>query len=287
MMLKDNCFNIKQTINCDGKIINLSLPIVMGIINLTQDSFYDGGKYKTRWDVIKHAEKLLHEGATILDLGAASTRPGAPLINAEEEQTRLLPVLKDILKQFPSAIISIDTYNSSTVRAAVDNGAHIINDISAGSYDPEMFDAIADCNVPYIMMHIKGIPENMQKNIDYDDLVKEIIDYFSERIKKLNQAGVNDIILDPGFGFAKTLEQNYELLNKLDYFKIFELPILAGLSRKSMINKVLNVQPCDALNGTTTLNTIALTKGAKILRVHDVKQAVETIELINKLKETM
>lgn len=257
----------------------------MGIINLTPDSFYDGGKYKSNWEVIKQAEKLFYEGATILDLGAASTRPGSSLISPEEEQKRLFPAMEKILEKFPSAIISVDTYNSSTAGLAIENGAHIINDISAGSFDHNMFKTIAQQNVPYIMMHIKGTPENMQKNPVYDDLVEEIMNYFSERINKLKNLGVNDIIIDPGFGFGKTLEHNYELLNKLDYFKIFELPILAGLSRKSMINKVLEVSPENALNGTTVLNTIALTKGADILRVHDAKQASEAIKLIKKYSE--
>jgi len=286
-MVQDNFFNPKQTINCRGKIINLSSPVVMGIINLTPDSFYDGDKYKSNWDIIKQAEKLLHEGATILDLGAASTRPGAKIISSEEETKRLLPAMEAILKNFPSAFISVDTYNSATAVNAIENGAHIINDISAGNFDPNMFETIAQYNVPYIMMHIKGTPENMQKNPVYIDLVEEIAIYFKDKTEKLRQAGVKDIIIDPGFGFGKTVEHNYELLNKLEYFKIFELPIMVGLSRKSMINKVLDISPNEALNGTTALNTIALQKGANILRVHDVKQAVETIKLIKKYREVL
>ncbi len=283
-MVKDNYFNPKRTINCKGKIINLSSPVVMGIINIASDSFYDGGKYKNRWEVLKQSEKLLYEGAAIIDLGAASTRPGAKLVSPVEEQKNILPVLESILKNFSSAIISVDTYNSSTASAVIENGAHIINDISAGSFDPKMFDTIAQYNVPYIMMHIKGTPETMQKNPFYHDVVEEITGYFSVRTEKLKQLGVRDIIIDPGFGFGKTVEHNYELLNKLDYFKIFELPLMVGLSRKSMINKVLNVQPDGALNGTTALNTIALTKGAHILRVHDAKPAVEAIKLVEKYR---
>ncbi len=284
-MVKDNYFNSKRTINCGGKIINLSSPVVMGIINITPDSFYDGGRYKSIWEILKQSEKMLYEGASILDIGAVSTRPGAKLVSPDEEQQRILPVLESILKNFSSAVISVDTYNSSTASAVIKNGAHIINDISAGNFDPKMCETIARHNVPYIMMHIKGKPENMQKNPVYNDLVEEIFFYFSQKIEELRKAGVRDIIIDPGFGFGKTVDHNYELLKKLDYFKIFELPVVVGLSRKSMINKVLNIQPDDALNGTTVLNAIALTKGADILRVHDVKQAVEAIKLIEKYRQ--
>ncbi len=284
--MKDNYFNSKLTINCAGKIIKLSTPVVMGIINLTPDSFYDGGKYKSNWDVIKQAEQLLYEGATIIDMGAASTRPGAEIVSPIEEQKRLLPALETVLKKFPVAIISIDTYHSSTARLAIENGAHIINDIFAGSLDAKMFETVAQYNVPYIMMHIKGTPANMQKDPVYGDMVEEIIFYFSEKINKLQSLGVKDIIIDPGFGFGKTLEHNFELLNKLNYLKILELPLMVGLSRKSMINKVLGIAPEEALNGTTVLNTIALTKGADILRVHDVKEAAEAIKLVKKYRET-
>ncbi len=283
--MKDNYFNSKLTINCAGKIIKLSTPVVMGVINLTPDSFYDGGKYKSNWDVIKQAEQFLYEGATIIDMGAASTRPGAEIVSPIEEQKRLLPALESVLKKFPAAIISIDTYNSSTARLAIENGAHIINDIFAGNLDAKMFETVAQFNVPYIMMHIKGTPVNMQKNPVYSDLVEDIIFYFSEKINKLQSLGVKDIIIDPGFGFGKTLEHNYELLNKLNYLKILELPLMVGLSRKSMVNKVLGITPEEALNGTTVLNTIALTKGADILRVHDVKEAAEAIKLVKKYRE--
>lgn len=279
-MLKDTFFEPKTTLNCKGKIINLSAPIVMGVINIGPDSFYDGGKYSNKVQLLDRADQLLSQGATILDVGAASSRPGAQLINPELEKRRFLPSLEVILSKFPNAIISVDTYNSSVARAAVEHGAHIINDISAGNIDAKMFDTVAKLQVPYIIMHMKGIPENMQDNPVYDDPVKEIAFYFAKKVDKLRSLGVHDIVLDPGFGFGKSLEDNYRLLKGLDYFRIFDLPIMAGLSRKSMINKVLNTSPSEALNGTTVLNTIALQKGVKILRVHDAREAKEAIQLI-------
>jgi dihydropteroate synthase len=283
-MLQDTFFETKNTINCRGKIMNLSAPLVMGIVNLGPDSFYDGGKYVTRWDVMKRVEKLLTEGAAIIDLGAATTRPGAQLIDADTERKRLMPALDLIIKEFPEAIISIDTYNSPVAREAIEKGAHIINDISAGAFDPLMFPTIAHMQVPYIIMHIKGTPETMQVNPQYKDLIREITFYFAEKVGQLRKLGVHDIIIDPGFGFGKSLEDNYRLLNKLDYFKIFELPILAGFSRKSMINKVIKTNPAAALNGTTVLNTIALQKGASILRVHDAREAMEAIRMVETMK---
>ncbi len=283
-MLQDTFFETKSTINCRGKIINLSTPVVMGIINVGPDSFYDGGKYRTSWDIIKQAVKLLEEGAVIIDLGAASTRPGASLIDASDEKRYLMPALKTLVKELPHAVLSIDTYNADTANEALDAGAHIINDISAGTFDSRMFSVIASQQVPYVMMHIKGTPENMQKNPVYEDVVQEITAYFAEKIFRLREAGVHDIIIDPGFGFGKSLEDNFRLLNKLDYFKIFELPILAGVSRKSMINKVLGTSPQQALNGTTVLNTVALQKGANILRVHDALEAAQAIKLIRMLQ---
>jgi dihydropteroate synthase len=284
-MLKDTFFKTKSTLNCKGKIINLSTPIVMGVINFGPDSFYDGGKYRNKLDYIDRADELLGQGATILDLGAASSRPGASLIDPKLEKRRLLPALEIILKKFPDAIISIDTYNASVAEEAIEAGAHIINDISAGSIDEKMFEAVARLQVPYIMMHMKGAPENMQVNPVYEDPVREIIFYFAQKTDKLRQLGVHDIILDPGFGFGKNLEDNYRLLNGLDYFRIFELPLLVGFSRKSMINKVLGTSPDEALNGTTVLNTIALQKGAKILRVHDALEALEAIKIVEKLRD--
>ena len=284
-MLKDTFFKIKSTLNCKGKIINLSTPIVMGVINIGPDSFYDGGKYRNKLDYIDRADELLHQGASILDLGAVSSRPGASLIDAKLEKRRLLPALETILKKFPDAIISIDTYNASVAEEAIEAGAQIINDISAGSIDEKMFETVARLQVPFIMMHMKGTPENMQENPVYQDPVKEIVFYFAQKTDKLRQLGVHDIILDPGFGFGKSLEDNYRLLNGLDYFRIFELPIMVGFSRKSMINKVLGTKPEEALNGTTVLNTIALQKGAKILRVHDAREATEAIKIVEKLRD--
>jgi dihydropteroate synthase len=283
-MLQDTFFETKSTINCRGKIINLSSPVVMGVINLGLDSFYDGGKYITPWEVMKQAEKLLSEGALILDLGAATTRPGASIIDTEKERKRLMPFVELLVKEFPEAILSIDTYNSTVAREAIEKGAHIINDISAGAFDPNMFQTIEQLQVPYIIMHIQGTPENMQQNPVYDEIIKDITLYFAEKIFKLRELGVHDIIIDPGFGFGKTVEDNFRVLNKLDYFKIFELPILAGVSRKSMINRVLGTNPADALNGTTVLNTIALQKGASMLRVHDAKEASQAVKLIEMLK---
>jgi dihydropteroate synthase len=282
-MLQDTFFETKTTINCRGKIINLSVPLVMGVINVGPNSFYDGGKYRTRWEILKRADTLLNEGASIIDIGAATTRPGALLTTIASERKRLMPALDVLLKEFPDAIISVDTYHSSIAEEAIEKGAHIINDISAGAFDSNMFATVARLQVPYIIMHIQGTPENMQNNPQYDDIVKDITRYFADKIFHLRQLGLHDIIIDPGFGFGKSLEDNYELLNKLDYFKIFELPILVGLSRKSMINKVLGTTPDQALNGTTALNTVALEKGASILRVHDAREAAQAIQLIEML----
>ncbi len=285
-MAKDTIFCPKMTLNCGGKIINLSSPLVMGIMNITPDSFYDGGRYKHPFDAIKLAEKMLQEGAGILDLGAASSRPGAGHIDPKTEQERLMPALKAVIKQFPEAIISVDTYHSTTARLAIEAGAHMINDISAGRIDNKMFATMAELQAPYAIMHMQGTPANMQDKPQYNDVVREVAAFFSERITKLKSMGVHDIIIDPGFGFGKTLQHNYALLNKLDFFNIIGLPILVGLSRKSMINKVLGTKPTEALNGSTVLNTIALEKGADILRVHDVKEAVEAIKIVEYYKQS-
>ena len=285
-MLKDTFFKTKTTLNCKGKIINLSIPIVMGVINIGPDSFYDGGRYRNKLDYIGRADELLSQGAAILDLGAASSRPGASLIDPNLEKRRLLPTLETILNKFPEAIISIDTYNATVAEEAIKAGAHIINDISAGSIDEKMFETVARLQVPYIMMHMQGTPENMQDNPVYQDPVKDIVFYFAQKTDKLKQLGVHDIILDPGFGFGKSLEDNYMLLNGLDYFRIFDLPLMVGFSRKSMINKVLGTTPDEALNGTTVLNTIALQKGVKILRVHDAREAMQAIKISEKLRES-
>ncbi len=254
----------------------------MGILNITPDSFYDGGKYQTKKEILRKTRQMIKEGASIIDVGAYSSRPGAGHIKVEEEMQRLKIALEVIRTDFPDVIVSADTFRSSVASMAVkDYEVDIINDISAGSADENMFDTIAALNVPYIMMHIKGTPQNMQVNPTYDDVVGEIINYFSEKIQKAKLSGICDVIIDPGFGFGKTLEHNYRILSRLDDFKIFELPILVGLSRKSMIYKALDATPKEALNGTTVLNTIALMNGANILRVHDVKEAMETVKLFS------
>ena len=280
---KDTFFSRKKTINCGGKLLTIDKPLVMGILNITPDSFYDGGFYVSEIDQIKQTEKMLEEGADIIDIGAISTRPGAKEVSKEEELKKIVSLIELLLKNFPEINISVDTYRADVAKIAIESGAKIINDISGGVFDSKMFETVADLNVPYIMMHIKGTPENMQINPNYSDVVKEIIFFFSQQIDKLKKIGVNDVIIDPGFGFGKTLENNYELLKKLDNFKIFELPLLVGFSRKSMINNVLNTKPSEALTGTTVLNTIALMNGANILRVHDVKPAIEAIKIVNKL----
>lgn len=279
-MAKDTFFCPKMTLQCRGKIINLSTPKVMGILNISPDSFYDGGKFLTTQQLLKQAESMLHEGADIIDVGAVSTRPGAAIATAEEEQKRLIPAFRDLVREFPGAIWSIDTYHADTARKVYDEGAHIINDISAGAFDKEMFPTIASLQVPYIIMHIKGHPANMQENPIYNDLIQDVVAYFAEKLYQLQQLGVHDVVIDPGFGFGKTLEQNYHLLRELDFFRLFERPILAGISRKSMINKVLHTTPKDALNGTTVLNTLALERGASILRVHDVREARQAVDLV-------
>jgi dihydropteroate synthase len=272
-----------MTINCKGQLIDLSTPKVMGILNITPNSFFDGGKFKTETEILKQVEKMLTDGATFIDIGAYSSKPSAELVSEVEELNRILPVVKSISTHFPEAILSIDTFRSEITKICIENGASIINDISAGNLDPKMLETIAEYKVPYIMMHMRGTPQTMQTMTNYDNVVQELLFYFSEKIAKARSYGIDDLILDPGFGFAKTLEQNYEILQKLELFEITELPLLAGFSRKSMIYKTLESNAEQALNGTTVLNTIALTKGAKILRVHDVKEAVECVSLFNKL----
>jgi dihydropteroate synthase len=272
-----------MNINCKGQLIDLSVPKVMGILNITPDSFYDGGLYKNDKDILLQTEKMLNEGATFIDVGAYSSRPNAIHISEAEELKRMLPIVKLLVKHFPETNISIDTFRSAIAKQCIEAGAVLINDISAGQMDSNMMPTIAQLNVPYIMMHIKGTPQNMQQQTNYNNLVKEIIFYFSEHITEAKSHKINDIIVDPGFGFSKNLEQNYELLSKLELFNNLDLPILVGVSRKSMIYKLLDATPQEALNGTTTLNTIALTKGANILRVHDVKEAMECIKLTNQM----
>ena len=256
----------------------------MGILNVTPDSFYDGGKFVDEVNILRQVEKMLNEGADFIDVGGYSSRSDANDISDTEELARIIPVVKVLLKEFPSAIISIDTFRSSVAKAAVDVGAAIINDISAGELDKAMIETVAGLQVPYIAMHMQGTPQTMAQFTNYENVTKEIIDYFHRKISQLQHAGLKDIIIDPGFGFAKTVDQNFELLNKLDHLQIFEKPLLVGLSRKSMIWRTLKTTPESALNGTTALNTLALLKGASILRVHDVKEAKEVIQLIGQLK---
>jgi len=273
-----------MTINCKGNLIDLAAPKVMGILNITPNSFYDGGKFQEESVVLNQVEKILNEGATFIDIGAYSSKPNAEFVSEEEELQRILPILQQIIKQFPDIIVSIDTFRAEVAKQCVLNGAALINDISAGLLDEKMLPTVAELQVPYIMMHMKGNPQTMQSLAQYDDIVKEMIYYFSERIFEARKLGINDLIVDPGFGFAKTLEQNYEVMQKLDIFKQLELPLLVGISRKSMIYKTLETSAQEALNGTTFLNAIALEKGANILRVHDVKEAVEGLKLFEKLK---
>ncbi|WP_299226749.1 dihydropteroate synthase [uncultured Psychroserpens sp.] len=256
----------------------------MGILNVTPDSFYDGGNYKNSMAIVSQVKNMIEQGATFIDVGGYSSRPNADDISVAEELDRVVPIIELILKEFPETLISVDTFRSEVAEQAVNAGACLVNDISAGHLDENMLSTIAKLNVPYIMMHMKGTPQTMQQFINYSNLLKDILFYFSERMAKARALGIVDMIIDPGFGFAKTIAQNYELLNKLELLKITELPILVGLSRKSMIYKSLDISPEEALNGTTVLNTIALQKGATILRVHDVKEAMECITLTQQLQ---
>ncbi|MGQ1909403.1 dihydropteroate synthase [Marinifilum sp. RC60d5] len=278
---KTNCFNSDNlSIKCDNRVINLETPLVMGILNLTPDSFFDGGNYLDEDSIVKRAAQIINEGAEIIDLGAYSTRPGASQVSAREEYNRLAPAVSCIRKKFPEAILSIDTFRSDIASKIVNEfGSCIINDISGGTMDEKMYEAIAHLQVPYIMMHIKGTPQNMQQNPEYEDLMGEVMSFFARRIKIMNDLGVSNIILDPGFGFGKTIDHNYEILARMNEFLDFKLPLLIGLSRKSMIYKFLGGDPSTSLNGTTALNMMCLNKGASILRVHDVKEAVECVKL--------
>lgn len=255
----------------------------MGVLNITPDSFYDGGKHKNEKDLLVHVEKMLHDGATFIDVGGYSSRPNAEHITEDEELKRILPIVDLILKKFPETLISIDTFRSQIAKKCMEAGAALINDISAGKLDDNMLQTVADLKAPYIMMHMKGTPQNMLKQTDYNNVIKDVLFYFSERLAAAKQLGIIDVIIDPGFGFAKTRDQSFELLNHLELFKILEKPLLIGVSRKSMIYKTLQTTPDEALNGTTVLNTIALQKGASILRVHDVKEAMECITLVEAL----
>lgn len=272
-----------QTINCKGTLIDLVRPRVMGIINVTPDSFYDGGATTLEHQIIKQASQMLDQGATILDVGGYSSRPGATDITEEQEIERVIPAITAIIEAFPKALISIDSFRSNVVKQAVKAGACIANDISAGKLDPKMIETIGDLQIPYCMMHMRGTPQTMKSLTDYKNITKEVLFYFSERVAAARAHNINDIIIDPGFGFAKTTHQNFELLNHLELFESLDIPLLAGVSRKSMIYKTLDITPKQALNGTTALHMVALQKGARILRVHDVQPAIECIKLFEQL----
>jgi len=279
----DTLKNIKPTysLNCKGKLMLLDSPKVMGILNTTPNSFFDGGKYNTVDNALQQAETMLNERADILDIGGYSTQPNAKIVSMDDELKRTLPIIEQISSHFPEAILSIDTFRAKVAKECVENGAAIVNDVSAGDDDPAMIPYIATANIPYIIMHKQGSPQTMQQNPVYNDVVKDVLQYLSNKVVALKKQGINDIVIDVGFGFGKTVAHNYTLLKHLEVFKIIGVPILTGVSRKSLINKVLEIKAADALNGTTVLNTLALINGAQLLRVHDVKQAKEAIQLVN------
>ncbi len=282
MVAKGKAFEKNFTLNLGGKLLTLDSPKVMGILNLTTNSFYDGGKYNTTDAAVAQCEKMLEAGATFIDVGANSTKPGAPMLRPTEEQSILMPILQELLKRFPGAYFSIDTFNSETAKKAVETGAHMINDVSGGEIDPNMFATIANLQVPYVAMHMQGTPLTMQENPSYTDVAGEVLYTLSQKIEALHRAGVNDILLDPGFGFGKTTEHNYSLLQHLERLHMLNKPLLIGMSRKSMVYKVLDKpNSSEALNGTSTVHTLVLLKGAHILRVHDVKEASEVIKIVN------
>ena len=274
-----------MNINCNGKLIDISSPKVMGILNITPDSFYDGNMYNNQKSILNQAEKMLNDGAAFIDIGAYSSRPGATHVSEDEEKKRIVKTVEFIVKEFPNANLSIDTFRSQVAEECLTAGASIVNDITASEYDSDILKIAFKHNAPYIMMHMKGLPGNMMKNNKYEDLLKDIIYYFSEKVKIARNNKINDIIIDPGFGFSKDLDQSYKLLKNLGLLKSLELPILVGISRKSMIYKLLKNTPNNALNGTTSLNTIALINGASILRVHDVKEAMECIKITNQFNK--
>ncbi|MBY0542469.1 MAG: dihydropteroate synthase [Sphingobacteriaceae bacterium] len=283
-MAKDTFLNRKVTLNSKGNLIDLSKPAVMAILNITPDSFYSQSRINTIDEALKRTATFIQEGAQFIDIGAYSSRPGANHVSEAEELERLLPIVEAIVKEFPNMLISIDTFRAKVAEAAILSGAHLINDISAGNLDEAMFDTVAKLQVPYIMMHMKGTPQNMQENSFYENISNEVLTYFIEKLSHLRKLGVKDIIIDPGFGFAKTIDHNYKLLQEMESLNILALPILVGFSRKSMLTKFLDIKSEEALNGTTVLNTISLQKGATILRVHDVKAAMECIKLSEKVK---
>lgn len=273
-----------MTINCQGKLIDLSSPLVMGILNLTPDSFHDGGRYREMDAILRHTEQMLSEGAGMIDIGGMSSKPGSAIISPEEELGRVIGPIREIHQRFPEAILSIDTIHARVAAEAVAHGAGMVNDISAGTYDANMLATVASMRTPFIIMHMQGRPENMQTGPHYKNVVTEVIDYLAERIRQCRAANIIDLIVDPGFGFGKNNEHNFQLLKGLSLFKMLDCPILAGLSRKSMITRTLGIKNADALNGTSVLNTIALLNGANILRVHDVKEAREAVKLVDGLK---
>lgn len=277
-------FSTNKTLNVQGRLVDLTIPKVMGVLNVTPDSFYDGGRYLSESSIVERTEKMLRDGADFIDVGGYSSRPGAEDVSESEERKRTTVAISAIAKSFPGTIISVDTFRSTVATAAVEAGASMINDISGGGLDPQMIDTVARLKVPYVLMHMRGNPQTMKTLAQYTNLVKEVIDYFHKRMEKLRQLDVNDIIIDPGFGFSKTIEQNFNLLHHLEKLSILGRPILVGLSRKSMIWKTLNTDAAGALNGTTAVNTIALLKGTDILRVHDVKEAREVIKLFTSLQ---
>lgn len=286
MAAQDTVF-YQYKILCPGdKVLDLSSPVVMGILNVTPDSFYDGGRYTGEEQLLEHAAKMVREGAAIIDIGAASTKPGAADISEEEELARLIPAIEAVRKTFPQTIISADTYRAAVAEQAVRAGADMINDVSGGTMDAGMFAMAAKLKVPYVLMHIKGTPKDMQIDPQYEDVVKEVKGYFKARVNDLKKLGVEQVILDPGFGFGKTAEHNYTLLHHLEEFTSMGYPLLAGVSRKSMINRVIGTKPENALNGTTVVNTLALMHGAHILRVHDVKEAVQAVKIVEYYRKT-
>lgn len=282
-MIAHNPLSRQQfSINCKGTLLSLETPLVMGILNVTPDSFYDGGKFYSKDSLLPQVEKMLQQGAAIIDIGGYSSRPGASEVSETDELSRVIPAIEQIIKQFPNTIISIDTFRALVAQQAVQSGASLVNDISAGDDDPLMLKTVAKLGVPFIAMHKKGSPQTMQLNPNYQDVTVEVLDYFIKKVKQCTDEGIVDIILDPGFGFGKTIEHNYSLLKNLETFKMLDCPMLVGVSRKGMIKNLLNISSDEALNGTTVLNTIALTKGAHILRVHDAKEAVEAVKLVYK-----
>ena len=282
-MAEKNFFEPKKSLNIKGRLIYLSSPKVMGVLNITPDSFYDNSRTKSIDEALIKAARFLDEGATFIDIGGYSSRPGAKDISINEEIDRVVPVVESLVKTFPEAVISIDTFRAKVAEETISAGAHIINDIAAGDMDEQMFETVAKLQVPYMMMHMQGTPQNMHQNPVYNNVLLEVIDYMAKKVAALKALHINDVIIDPGFGFGKTTEHNYELLRQMEAFKIFKLPILVGFSRKGMIYKTLGTTAAEALNGTSVLNTIALQKGAGILRVHDVKEAVDCVRLVERL----